>query len=81
MVASRNKFVEKSGMPDRVESLGKVDRSENRPRARLGFDKTIGNGRRRIKNLMESGPSMAETCLAGRENRVMTSNRKINAIE
>ena len=54
-------------MPDRVESLGKVDRSENRPRARLGFDKTIGNGRRRIKNLMESGPFMAETSQAGRE--------------
>ena len=63
-------------MPDRVESLGKVDRSENRPRARLGFDKTIGNGRRRIKNLMESGPSMAETSQAGRDIGATTSKRK-----
>ena len=81
MVASRNKFMEKSGMPDRVKSLGKVDRSENRPRARLGFDKTIRNGRRRIKNLIGSGPSMAETSLAGRENRDKTPGRRMNAVQ
>ena len=39
--ASRNKFIEKSGMPDRAISLRKVDRSKNRPRARLGFVKLI----------------------------------------
>ena len=30
---SRNKFVDKGGMPDRVESFGEVDSSKNRPRA------------------------------------------------
>ena len=35
--ASRNKFLEKDGMPDRVESLREVDSSENRPKAMLGF--------------------------------------------
>ena len=42
--ASRNKFVEKSEMPDRVESCRKVDSSENRPRTRHGFVKLIQNG-------------------------------------
>ena len=38
--ASRNEFVEKGGMPDRVKSFGEVDRGENRPRARPEFVKT-----------------------------------------
>ena len=49
--ASRNKFMQKSVMPDRVEILGKVDRSKNRPRTRLGFVKRIGNWLRKIKNM------------------------------
>ena len=41
--ASRNKFVEKGGEPDRVESFVDVEGSKNRPRARLGFVKLIQN--------------------------------------
>ena len=39
--ASRDKFVKKSRMPNRVESLREVDRSKNRSRARLEFVKPI----------------------------------------
>ena len=35
--ANRNEFVEKGGMPDRVESFREIDSRENRPRARLGL--------------------------------------------
>ena len=50
--ASRNKFVEKDGMPDRVESFGEIDSRENCPRARPGFVKPIRNGLRKIQNLI-----------------------------
>ena len=50
--ASRNKFVEKGGMPDRVKSFRETDSRENRPRARPGFVKSIRNGLRKIKNLI-----------------------------
>ena len=33
--ASRNEFVEKEGVPDRVESFGEIVRSKNRP---IGLD-------------------------------------------
>ena len=39
--ASRNEFVEKGGMPDRVKSSGEIDSRENRSRARPGFVKPI----------------------------------------
>ena len=48
--ASRNKFTEKSGMPDRVESFREIDSSKNCPRARLGFVKPVRNGLKKIKN-------------------------------
>ena len=48
----RNKFMEKSGVPDRIKSFGKVDRSRNCPRARLGFVKLIRNGLREKLNLI-----------------------------
>ena len=67
---SRNKFVEKSGMPDRVKSFREIDSTENRPRARPGFVKPIRNGLRKIKNLIKCKPSRAETGLAGRENGI-----------
>ena len=35
---NRNKFVKKDGMPERVKSLGEIDCSKNRPRARLGLN-------------------------------------------
>ena len=41
MEASRNKFVEKSGVPDRVKSFREIDNSESRPRARPEFVKSI----------------------------------------
>ena len=65
--ANRNQFVEKDGVPKRVESLGKVDRSKNRLRARLGFLKPIRNRLRKEPNLIENRPSRAKTDLAGRE--------------
>ena len=64
--ASRNEFMEKGGMPDRVKCFGEVDRSKNCPRARPGFVKPTQNGLRKIKNLIESGPPKAETALTGR---------------
>ena len=67
---SQNKFVEKNGMPDRVESFGEVDNSENRPRAWLGFVKPIRNGLKKEQNLIKSRSSRVETGLAGRENEV-----------
>ena len=39
--ASRNMFVEKGGMPDRVKSFGEIDSTEDRQRARPGFVKPI----------------------------------------
>ena len=39
--ASRNKFVEKDGMPDRVKSFTEIDSGEDRPRAQSGFVKPI----------------------------------------
>ena len=68
--ASRNKFVVKDGMPDRVESFRKVDSSKNRPRAKLEFVKSIRNGLRKLKHLIESRPSTAESGMAGRENGI-----------
>ena len=48
--ASRNKFVEKGEVLVRMESFGKVDRSKNRLKARLGFVKLIRNELRKIKD-------------------------------
>ena len=50
--ASRNEFMEKCGVPDRVKSFGEIDSSEDRPRARPGFVKSIRDGLRKIQNLM-----------------------------
>ena len=50
--ASRNQFVEKGSVPDRVQSLREVNRSENRPRAWPGFIKSIRNGLRNDQNLI-----------------------------
>ena len=70
MEASRNEFVEKGGMPDRVKSFREIDSRQDRPRAQLGFVKPIQNGLRKIKNLIKCRPSRAETGLAGRENGI-----------
>ena len=50
--ASRSKFVEKGGMPDRVKSFREIDSRQDRPRARPGFVKPIRDGLRKIKNLI-----------------------------
>ena len=50
--ASRNKFVEKNGMPDRVQSFREIDSRQNRPKARPGFVKPIRDGLRKVKNLI-----------------------------
>ena len=69
-VASRNKFVEKGGMPDRVKSFREINSRENRPRARPGFVKPIQNRLRKVQNLIGSGPSKAKSGLAGGENGI-----------
>ena len=68
--ASRNEFMEKGGMPDRVKSFREINSRENRPRSRPGFVKPIQNGLGKIKNLIESRPSRAENGLAGRKNGI-----------
>ena len=50
--ASRNEFVEKGGMPGRVESFGEINSREDHPRARPGFVKPIRNGLRKIQNMI-----------------------------
>ena len=72
--ASRNEFVEKSGMPDRVKSFREIDR-ENCPRAPPGFVKPIRNGLRKVQNLIKSRPSRAETW---RGERMQLDSRKKN---
>ena len=68
--ASRNQFVQKGGMPDRVKSFREIDSRQDRPRARPGFVKPIRNGLRKVQNLIECRPTRAETGLAGRENGI-----------
>ena len=65
-------FVKNGECQTEFKSLGEVDRSKNRPEARLGFVKPIRNKPRKIKNLIENKPSTAETGLAvgGGENGV-----------
>ena len=75
-MASGNTFIKKNAMPDRVESLRQVDRGKNRPRTRLGFVKPIQNGVRKIKNLIKSRPSRAETGLAGKEKVELDSRKE-----
>ena len=50
--ASRNEFMEKGGMPDRVKSFGEFNSRADRPRVRPGFVKPIRYGLREIKNLI-----------------------------
>ena len=68
--ASRNEFMEKCGMPDRVKSFGEINSRVDCPRARPGFVKFIQNELIKIKNLILSKPTRAETGFVGRENRI-----------
>ena len=74
--ASRNEFMKKGGMPDRVKSFREIDSRQDRPRARPGFVKPIRNGLRKVQNLIECRPSRAETGLAGRENGIRFQNEE-----
>ena len=47
--ASRNQFVVKGRMPDRVKSFGEIDSRQNRSRAWPGFVKPIRNGLRKYR--------------------------------
>ena len=68
--ASRNQFVLKGGMPDRVKSFREINSTQDRQRARTGFVKPIRNGLRKEQNLIKCRPSRAETGLARRENGI-----------
>ena len=57
-------------MPDRVESFGGIDSSEDHPRAQPGFVKSIQNELRKEQNLIHRKPFRVETSLAGRENGI-----------
>ena len=50
--ASRNEFVEKEGVPDRVKSFRETNSGEDCPRARPGFVKLIRNRLRKMKDLI-----------------------------
>ena len=73
--ASRNKFMEKGGMPDRVKSFREINSREDRPRARPGFVKPIRNKLRKIRNLIWSGPSRAKPAWRG-ERMELDSTKK-----
>ena len=68
--ASRNEFMEKGGMPDRVKSSREINSRKDRSRARPGFVKPIRNGLRKVQNLIKCRPTRAETGLAGIENGI-----------
>ena len=57
-------------MPDRVKSFREINSRQDRPRARPGFVKPIGNGLRKVQNLIKCKPSRAETGLVERENGI-----------
>ena len=50
--ASQNQFVEKSRMPDRIESFQEINSREGRSRPRPGFVKPVRNGLRKEQNLI-----------------------------
>ena len=65
MEAGINKLVEKSTMPDRVKSFGKIAIGMDYSRSCLGFIKPMQNVLRKIKNLVENRLTRVETDLAG----------------
>ena len=65
--ASRNEFVEKGGVSDKIESFGEVDNRKDCPRSRPGFVKPIQIGLRKKQNLIKSRLPRVEIGLAGRE--------------
>ena len=55
--ASRNEFVEKGRMPDRVKSFREINSRQDRLRAWPGFVKPIRNGLRKVQNLIKCRPA------------------------
>ena len=80
MEASRNKFVEKGRMPDRVKSFREINSRENRLRVRPGFVKPIRNGLRKVLNLIKCRPSRAETGWRG-EKMELIPEKRVDEIE
>ena len=63
--ASRNEFVVKGVVPDRVKSFREINSRQDRLRTRPGFVKPIRNGLRKVQKLIKCRPSRVETGLAG----------------
>ena len=57
--ASRNQFVKKGGMPDRVKSFREINSRRDRLRIWPGFVKAIRDGLRKEQNLIKCRPSKA----------------------
>ena len=72
--ASRNQFVAKGGMLERVKSFREINSREDRPRARPGFVKPIRNGLRKKQNSIQCRPFRAEP--AWRRERMELDSRK-----
>ena len=64
-----------------VNSFREINSRQDRPRAQPGSFKPIQNVLRKIKNLIWSRLSRAETGLVGRENGVKTPERRADVIE
>jgi len=62
-------FVKKGGMPNRIESTGEIDSSQDRALGRLRRMEAIGDRLRKNKNLIGGGPTATEASLEGREER------------
>ena len=71
---SRNMFVEKGRMSDRVESFQEINSKEDRPRARPGFVKPMQNGLRKEQNLIYSRPVRGKPAWLG--ERMELDSRK-----
>ena len=78
---SRNEYMKKTEMPNRIKRLRKINRSKNHWRARLGFVQPIYNRLRKLMNLINSKPTRAQTGLERIENGVKAQERKIKNIE
>ena len=50
--ASRNEFMEKGGVPDRVESFREINSKQDRPKTLPGFVKPNRDGLRKVQNLI-----------------------------
>ena len=68
--ASRNEFMKKGGIPDRVKRFRDINSSDYRSRGQPGFVRPIRNGLSKKQNSIKCRPSRVETGLVGRKNKV-----------